>query len=792
MPGDAELSGRRRAAAGPAPAAVAGRTPPAGGPGPTPEGAPRQRRSGAGGRLLVRLALVGGAVALVATGAARTDFSQPLVSTAAPVLALGAVAVALALLAALWATAWRRAAALFTLLVAGQAAALRLIDAPRYAAYQHVLPLARLLGAAALPCAVVLLQAAACLVLALRWWRPALRAAATPGGITRLALIALLMPLVLAVPTASAFRFGAELVVSAIVAAAGALNLWLIADALPAAGLAGAVRWLEERLTLPGSTDAAPGAPRRWDRRFPLVVAGIVTVTAALVSVFVLERLPHIDDSVAYLFQAKYLSRGRLWLPPPPDSAAFAGEHLLVHGGRWFSKYFPGWPLVLALGVPAGVPWLVNPLLGGAAVLLAHGWLRRLTDRGVANATIALLAMSPWLIFTSASLMAHPLSLALALATLLAVELGYERRRDGWFALAGLAAGGVFLTRPLEAVALAAVVGARMLLPLRRRLPWRALAIVGASAAVAALPYFVYNHVMTGRWTYAPYTLYSDLRYGPGVDVLGFGPKVGIPDWRNLDPLPGHGPADVILNANKNLFMINADLFGWASGSLILVLAALLFPGRRPGDRLLLWMVAAVMGVHSFFWFSGGPDLGARFWYLAIVPLGALSIRGVQRLAAVPGPGAAGRTLSRLAAMLVAASLAAGLTVLPWRAATKYWRYRGIGGEVRALVRQRGIRQALVFVRSPARSDWQQAFVLNPPTLADAGTVFARDAGPASRARVAAAFPGRPVWIIGRANESAPFAVLESPAPSDSSGRSPARRPAPAGSRTAGTAAGGR
>ena len=181
MPGDAELRGRRRAAAGPAPAAVAGRTPPAGGPGPTPEGAPRQRRSGAGGRPLVRLALVGGAVALVATGAARTDFSQPLVSTAAPVLALGAVAVALALLAALWATPWRRAAALFTLLVAGQAAALQLIDAPRYAAYQHVLPLARLLGAAALPCAVVLLQAAACLVLALRWWRPPATCATPPS-----------------------------------------------------------------------------------------------------------------------------------------------------------------------------------------------------------------------------------------------------------------------------------------------------------------------------------------------------------------------------------------------------------------------------------------------------------------------------------------------------------------------------------------------------------------------------------------------------------------------------------
>ncbi len=782
MPGDAEVRGRRWAAAAPAapyPAPVPESV--LQGPETAPAAAGRPRRSGASA-IAARVVLVGLVAALVVVGARRTDFAHPLIATASPVLALGAVAVALALLAALWSTAWRRAAALFVLLVAGQAAALQLTDAPRYAAYQHLLPVPALLGAAAVPFGVVVLQAVLCLGLTWRWWGRALRAAATPGGIARLAVVAALAPLVLAVPTESPFRFGAEVVLAAVVAVAGALNLFLIAAALPAAGLAAAVRGLGRRLTLPGgaapspdaeTVDATPtadagaaaDAPRPWDRRFPLVVAGLVTLTAALVTVFVFERLPHIDDSVAYLFQAKYLSHGRLWLPAPPDSAAFAGEHLLVHGGRWFSKYFPGWPLVLALGVPLGVPWLLNPLLGGAAVLLAHGWVRRVTDRGVANATIALLAASPWLLFTSAAFMAHPLSLALALATLLCVELGFERgrRRAGWFALAGLAAGGVFLTRPLEAVALAAVVGARMLLPLRSRLPWRALLVTGACAAVAALPYFAYNHVMTGRWGYAPYTLYSDLRYGPGVDVLGFGPGVGIPDWRNLDPLPGHGAADVVLNANKNLFMMNADLFGWAEGSLLLVLAVLLFAGRQRGDRLLLWMVAAVIGVHSFFWFSGGPDLGARFWYLAIVPLCALSVRGVQRLAAVPGPAAASRSPARLGATLVAACLAAILTVLPWRAATKYWRYRGIGGEVRALVQERGITNGLVIVRSLARTDWQEAFVLEPPTLSDPGTIFARDAGPASRARLIAAFPGRPVWVIGRSADGAPFRVIESP-----------------------------
>ena len=80
---------------------------------------------------------------------------------------------------------------------------------------------------------------------------------------------------------------------------------------------------------------------------------------------------------------------------------------------------------------------------------------------------------------------------------------------------------------------------------------------------------------------------YTDLHYGPGTNALGFGPNRGL-GWGGLDPLPGHGPLDVVVNANLNGTGVNVELLGWATGSLLpLLLLVFLLPVRR-GDRFML------------------------------------------------------------------------------------------------------------------------------------------------------------------------------------------------------------
>src|SRR5262245_30054222 len=74
---------------------------------------------------------------------------------------------------------------------------------------------------------------------------------------------------------------------------------------------------------------------------------------SALVSRTVFERLPDLEDEVAYLFQAKTYARGELVIPSPQPSRSFWQPFVVDYQatGNRFSKYSPGWPALLTLGV---------------------------------------------------------------------------------------------------------------------------------------------------------------------------------------------------------------------------------------------------------------------------------------------------------------------------------------------------------------------------------------------------------------------------------------------------------
>ena len=58
-----------------------------------------------------------------------------------------------------------------------------------------------------------------------------------------------------------------------------------------------------KQISLTGESEQRP-----WDRRLPWLAALWVGGVSAFLAWFVFDGLPHIDDSVAYLFQAKYFS----------------------------------------------------------------------------------------------------------------------------------------------------------------------------------------------------------------------------------------------------------------------------------------------------------------------------------------------------------------------------------------------------------------------------------------------------------------------------------------------------
>ena len=103
-----------------------------------------------------------------------------------------------------------------------------------------------------------------------------------------------------------------------------------------------------------------------------LILCILAFATTAAVAYFAFERLPHLEDEVAYLFQARTMALGRLTVPSPEPKQAFWTPFVLDHQGQRFGKYPPGWPSILAAGVLAGLPWLVNPLLAALSLYLIY------------------------------------------------------------------------------------------------------------------------------------------------------------------------------------------------------------------------------------------------------------------------------------------------------------------------------------------------------------------------------------------------------------------------------------
>jgi hypothetical protein len=276
---------------------------------------------------------------------------------------------------------------------------------------------------------------------------------------------------------------------------------------------------------------------------------------------------------------------------------------------------------------------------------------------------------------------------------------------------------------------------------------------------------FAYNRGVTGDPLRTPHSVYADARDYPGADRLGFGPEVGNLGWMHLDPLPGHGAADVVINAQQNGYMVQTDLFGWRFGSAALLVAFVVVGRRRREDRLFLLMAASIVLGHSLYWFSGGPDIGARYWYQILIPLVVLTVRSGQQMEATRTGSEPGGT-GRVGAFMAAASLASLMTFVPWRALGKYHDYRGMNADLARLAEERGFGHSLVFIREHDPSDYSRALILNTPGFPACSPVYARDLGPESRLRIQRLFPDRTRWILdGPAETGLPLTVIEGPVP---------------------------
>jgi len=707
-------------------------------------GAPVQpQNSDARSPMVWQLVALAGAIGLLLLAVLHPAFRHPEGHLSGRFVLPLAAAVALAGIGFSTGTQVAAAARWLALCLLGQAAALQLMRAGMMVGYQHYERISELASRDVFALLLIVAQSVIVLNAARVRLGAWLNTVSTLLGPWRSAFLAVAFVLTSATLSKAVSDYVGELLLASFIQLINLAAIILAMEALPQS----AAQRLRQRFdALLGPADVSGGGVDR----FALIAAAWIFAACGFLAYVIYQNHPHVPDEVVYLYHARYFAKGMLSMPLPPVPAAFDLDLMTYEPTRWYSPVPPGWPAVLALGVRLGAPWLVNPALSALGVVLTYVLLREIYDRRLARLAVLLLCASPWFVFMGMNFMTHALSLFCALGGAIAVARLRRDRSLLWAVPGGVAIGIMAMIRPLEGLTVAVLLGFWAL----GGFPWRArrlaavstLALVSIATGALTLPY---NAQLAGDPFTFPLMAYTDSVYGPGTNALGFGANRGL-GWPGLDPFPGHGPIDVLVNGNMNSYSVNVELLGWSIGSVLPLLLVLLLRGRlQRADRWMLISVAAVIGVHSFYWFSGGPDFGARYWYLIIIPCIALVARGLVKLGdGLAQTSARSDAPTRVLSGALALAFIALITFFPWRAVDKYYHYRNMRPDVRRIAREHHLGRSLILVRGKRHPDYASAASYNPLDLHAPVPIYVWDCDPQITRQALEAFRDRDVWIV--------------------------------------------
>lgn len=645
---------------------------------------------------------------------------------------------------ALAATKWKSFAGWFGLALAGQAASLQMIDAGRLIHFQHYRSVPELFGNDILALSIFGFQVV-CVGVSISSRLPAIREwLSARFSRWQLILVAIVLVFSGSAVTPDVSIYSTSLVIGTLVQLVNIANIILLACAVPKASL---FRLREKVETFLGGEIEIQGS-RRLDRFSCVAAVWIVLLTGAL-SYFVYQAHPHVPDETQYIFQANYLAAGQLTVKAPLVPEAFSMYMVPYHEARWFGIFPPAWPALLVLGTLAGANWLVNPLLSGLSILFAYIFFQQLYSRRFARMVILLLCCSPWFIFMGMSYMSHISTLVFALAAAIFMNRGLRNRNLAFSLGAGIAVGIVSLIRPLDGAVIGILFGIWALVGSRT---WKARILLPATlfvgTAAAASLMLPYNKFVTGNAALSPSDAYYNQYLWPNVMALGFGPERGM-HWA-LDAFPGHSPLEAVINTALNIFQLNTELFGWGTGSLLLITLLIVSGAVSKKDLWAMALIVSIAGAYSLFWYHGGPDFGARYWFLCVIPLAALTVRGVEWMSRtvneVDGAGSGYDVRVFLAfAMLCVMTLVA---YIPWRAADKYYGYLGMKPDIQQLSKEYNFGKSLVLIKGSEHPDYQSAWIHNPLNFEGDAPIYAFDRTPEIRNELLRSYGDRQVWIV--------------------------------------------
>ncbi len=429
-------------------------------------------------------------------------------------------------------------------------------------------------------------------------------------------------------------------------------------------------------------------------------MALLIFCLCSVINIGVYKTCAHIVDEANYLFQAKIFASGRLAAPPAPLSKEFF--HLLYFiqsPDKWYSSFFPGQSILLALGVLLKFPFLVNPLLT-AVLLLVTIWAgRKLYSISTGIIAGFLLLCSPFVLFQGASYFSHIFP-AVLVTVILVWFLKKDQHSPVRLFSCGLLIGVLFLFRPLSAAVVFLFIlffyGFQLLKfkLIRVQFSFTYLVIFGLGVLPGVLLLLGYNYYLSGHLFTTPHELALP------QEILGLG-----------------------IHSMKNTFInltgLSVDLLGLPLLSLLPVI--LFFISGSQYAKFFLIFTVIYISAYSLYPYHG-LSYGPRF-YFELVPI---LLIGSTRVVLQNGPFSS-KVLTRLfsnhtkkkilVTLIITVTTISFLGILPARVAV--FSKRGEYYHIENMVKKEVIPPAVVSIMSSDKQrliPYLAGFQLNSPT----------------------------------------------------------------------------
>lgn len=446
-----------------------------------------------------------------------------------------------------------------------------------------------------------------------------------------------------------------------------------------------------------------------------LVVSATFLLSALLVYFVLTQQFPISGDDYSYLYQAKLFASGKLYAEDPLYDEANPLHDCVETGcitdnhGRRFSKYPPGWPALLALGVKLRVPWLVDPILGALLMFLMLEYTERRMGKELVKVTCLLLMLCFFVCYYAASFRPHIATALFVFAAFVAYDAA--QRRPGCSRLLLFSAGALLgyssMIRYIDWVPLAAWIGVSLV----RRKMFAELTFFGVGFGLLASGNLLYDALLLGNPLQSPTTLNNS----PGgmadrlmVSWIGL-PKTGV---RLVNLLWVFPPA---------------------------ILPVVLWRRYQASPKVKIYLALFLMNIGIYFFYpasAGGPGPRYLLAYFPFLVLAVVDIYASICRDCAPGP----RRLWKFAIVL---QIVGSVSFATKEACSIYW-----GRDLERAVRQAGDGKKIVLLRTgtyPAGNAGD--LTRNPPVLSSASTLYFILCDQPERDALLKRFPGRKVFV---------------------------------------------